>query len=277
MRRLLALLLTAILILGITSGCGNRQNSKSDKDETKQSNKTVSADSQQDTKKEENDMADSDEAQQDLNLTESAPASNDWDSIYAPILSQYQAAVDNQFYQDILNGNSDDWDTIGTDVNFDLLSASRNYEQFFVYYALADIDQNGSPELIIGGADSSGIVTNYDIFCAQNGQPAHLFPEMQFGYRTSLRILSDGTLMVTWSDSAFESGYDFYRISSEGCLPELIESISIHGNVDDATLHYYHDTEGVNEITEEEFQQVLDGYQTMSDAEISWVEISATA
>lgn len=274
MRRFFVLLIVALLILGITSGCGTLSKSE----ESKQDEETVSVDLQQDEKTEsEPTDSSSKDIEQPTNATDSTPTSDDWDSIYAPILSQYQAAVDNQFYQDILNGNSDNWDSIGADINFELLSASRNYPQFSVYYALMDVNQNGSLELIIGGADDSGIVTNYDIFCAQNGQPVHLFPEMQFGYRTNLRILSDGTLMVTWSDSAFESGYDFYRISSEGCLPELIESISIHSNMEDTTLHYYHDTEGVNEITEEAFQQILDSYQNMSNAEVPWVEISASA
>lgn len=271
MKRFFPLLFVTILMLGIVSGCGSRQDSQPDKQSQSSDNTTNT--SQNTDKNTDN----SNDINQDTSEPVSAPATNDWDSIYAPILSQYQAAVDHQFYQDILNGTSEDWDSIGSDVNVELLSASRNYEEFFAYYALVDIDQNGTQELIIGGADSSGIVTNYDIFCAKNGQPAHLFPEMQFGYRTNLRILSNGTLMVTWSDSAFESGYDFYRISSEGCLPELIESISVHGNMEDSTLHYYHDTEGVNEITETEYQQILDSYQNLSDAELSWIKISASA
>lgn len=276
MKRSFTLLLTAMLLIGVISGCGSKQDSTPDKETTTKSDSgTAQSEGQPD-----NTDTNSDAAKQDADNSDSRTDADVRTSIYEPILSQYRAAITNQFYRDILDGNSDAWDSIGADVNTELLSNSRNFDSYFVYYALEDIDQNGTPELLIGGSDGINPVTNYDVFCFDGEQPVHLFSDFLFGYRTNFRLLSDGIFMVSWSGSAFESGYEFYRISADGYSPELVESISIHDRPESSldALRFYHDTEGTsaNEITKEEFDQILSQYQNTPAMELSWTELSAS-
>lgn len=274
MKRSLVLLLAATLLVGSISGCGNKQNSPVDQETAAKSDPNSSQSEEQ-----LND-ANPNSPEQGADIADSSADGNNETSIYEPILSQYRDAIANQFYQDILDGNSDAWDSIGTDVNTELLSASRNSDSYFVYYALNDVDQNGTPELFIGGSDGTNPVSNYDVFCFDGQKPIRLFPEFLFGYRTTFQLKSNGIFMISWSGSAFDSGYEFYRISTDGCSPELVECISAHDSPESSldALRFYHDTEGTpdNEITEEEFDQILTQYQNIPAMEFSWTALSAS-
>lgn len=208
-----------------------------------------------------------------------APAlETDWTAIYDPILSQYRAAIENGFYRDILRSGNGDWSVIGENINPELLIASGYFDSYFVFYALQDIDANGTPELLIGGGESLDTVTNYDVFTWDETRIVSLFPNLQFGYRTTFRLLSDGIFSVRWSNSAAHSGYHFYRIAEDGITVEEVESICLKADPESSldTIRYYHDAEGINEITEAEYNSILERYDAAPSMALSWNTLSAS-
>ena len=195
---------------------------------------------------------------------------------YEPVLAQYRAAIANNFYRDVLAGNGD-FSVIGEQINTELLYASTNFDTFYVFYALQDIDNNGVQELVIGGSDSINTVTNYDVFTLNGTQIVPLFPNMQFGYRTTLRILSGGIFAVNWSNSAAHYGNTFYRITGNGTSVEEVESVCCKADPDAPdTLLFYHDAEGTNAITEDAYNSILDGYAQTPAMQLSWNTLSAS-
>ncbi|MGL6201975.1 MAG: WG repeat-containing protein [Lachnospiraceae bacterium] len=199
------------------------------------------------------------------------------EEIYQKVLNQYKQAIDENYYRDILDGVSDDEDIIGEYINMELLSSSRYYDEFYVYYAFEDVDDNGMSELLIGASDAT---TNnrlyYDIFSTDGNKPIRIFEDMEFGYRTNFFIYSDGIIEINWSGSAFDNGYEFYSISTDGYTPELKESISMHGNHEtpSESSKYYHDTDGVLEITETEYNQIYSSYEEKEEYKINWIELN---
>lgn len=264
MKRFFSLLLAALFILCLCSACASDPT-----DDTAAGADTSAPDLP---------------SQRDLSLEETpddaaaAPAlETDWTAIYDPILSQYRAAIENGFYLDILRSGDGDWSVIGENINVELLIASGNFESYFVFYALQDIDGNGIPELLIGGSDSADTVTNYDVFTYDGTNIVPLFPDLQFGYRVTFRLLSNGIFAVTWNSSAAHSGYSFYRIAEDGITAEEVESICLKADPESSpnTLRCYHDAEGIAEIPEAEYNAILEGYRNISSMELSWTALSA--
>lgn len=192
--------------------------------------------------------------------------------IYSSIIDQYIDAINHDFYKEILAGESNEWELIGADVNLNLLSCLGGSEQYKVYYALEDVDKNGIPELFIGGADGDSIPINYDMFTSDKTRAINPYSGYEFGHRTNLYLYSNGIFEVDWTNSGINHGMEFYKISSNGYSIELVESVSINGTAD-GTTKYYHDAEGNTEISEEEFESILQSFRGTRKAELFWVEI----
>lgn len=263
MKRFLSLLLTLLLSLCLFCGCqSDTPDAGSDPDTD--TAETGQQQSSQDT---------------DPDTNQSDPITEpDWERIYDPILAQYRAAIENDFYQDLLRSDDEDLSVIGEQINPELLIASGYSDVYFVFCALQDIDANGTPELFIGGGTSTDTVTNYDVFTWDGTQIVPLFPDRQFGYRTTFRLLSDGTFAVTWSSSAAHSGSSFYRIAADGITAEEVESVCLKADPESSpdTLRYYHDAEGINEITEAEHNSILERYSAIPSMQLSWNTLSAS-
>lgn len=202
-------------------------------------------------------------------------ATNESGDIYNNIINQYIDAIDNDFFKDVLSDQSEDWDLIGKDVNTNLLSNSRDYKQYKVYYALQDMDNNGNPELFIGGSDGNTPPLIYDLFIFNQEKVVNPFTELgyEFGHRTHLDFYSDGVFEVDWSNSGMNNGMNFYRITADGYSIELIESISLNKSPHDV-LKYYHDTEGTAEISKEEFNSILQRFRDVGKEKLLWIEIN---
>lgn len=194
---------------------------------------------------------------------------------YEVILDQYRQAIKNNFYKNILNGQSDNWDIIGDDVNIEMLSNARYSNKFKIYYAIEDIDNNGIPELVIGAYHGTDKPCYYDIFTYHGNKSIRLFPDMEFGYRTNFWINSNGIFQVSWSAGAMSYGYEHYHISSNGYTMKLVESISSRVvDYKDYSVKYYYKKENEKEITEKEYNQIEQDYNNNKNYTLSWIELS---
>jgi hypothetical protein len=197
-------------------------------------------------------------------------------SAYEEILNQYRTAVQNDFFRDILNGKSDNWDIIGENVNLELLSGARYYDDgFTVYYAYEDIAGRGIPLLLIGAGGAGEPVHNYDIF-SYNGSKAIPMFDQDFGGRVNFTIYSDGIISVSGSGSATDGMDSFYKISSNGYSPVVIESILFVSNYDNDAVKYYlrsddkFDIDNAKEISRTEYDSIHQKYSQQPLYNIDW-------
>lgn len=188
--------------------------------------------------------------------------------IYGDIIAEYRDMVQNNFYQDLL----DKEDLLAYENSFgkDIGSEIRHAQK--VYYALYDIDGNGTQELIIGGGEDASNPWNYDLYTYDGSKAVHVFPNFEFGYRTNFSLYENGIIEVFYSGSAAESGNDFYRMNAAGTGAEIVENFSIIGSLDgDTTVITYY--QGKNVITENEYNQKIQEYEVALQTPFSWTEI----
>ena len=94
---------------------------------------------------------------------------------------------------------------------------------------------------------------------------------MEFGYRTNFSLYGNGVIEVFYSNSAAESGVDFYNIGTDGFTPELIDSFTSVGHLEgDEPVFTY--TQNGNEISEEEYNANIQGYEIALTA-LDWIQI----
>lgn len=188
--------------------------------------------------------------------------------IYSDIIAEYRDMVQNNFYQDLLEKE----DLLAYENSFrkDIGSEIRHAQK--VYYALYDIDGNGTQELIIGGGEDASNPWNYDLYTYDGSKVVHVFPDFEFGYRTNFSLYENGIIEVFYSGSAAESGNDFYRMNAAGTGAEIVENFSIIGSLDgDTTVITYY--QGKNVITEDEYNRKTEEYEVALQTPFSWTEI----
>lgn len=188
--------------------------------------------------------------------------------IYSDIIAEYRDMVQNNFYQDLLEKE----DLLAYENSFgkDIGSEIRHAQK--VYYALYDIDGNGTQELIIGGGEDASNPWNYDLYTYDGSKAVHVFPGFEFGYRTNFSLYENGIIEVFYSGSASESGNDFYRMNAAGTGAEIVENFSIIGSLDgDTTVITYY--QGKNVITEDEYNRKTEEYEVALQTPFSWTEI----
>jgi len=195
--------------------------------------------------------------------------------IYIHIVDQYVDAINNDFYKDILTGVSNEWDWIGADINRNLLSNLNVDKQYKVYYALEDVDKNGIPELFIGGSDGSSTPRYYDMFTFDKTRVGNPFSGLNYelGHRTNLYFYSDGIFEVFLSNGGFDNEMNFYKISSNGYSLVLVERVSTK-QTSQGIQKYYHGEDGKTEISEVEFDSILQRFRAVGKAELHWIEIN---
>ena len=177
-------------------------------------------------------------------------------NIYNDIMNQYIDAVDKEFPpQERVNYKREErWSLLGDEVDMYLIINAHAFESYKVYYALYDVDGNGTPELFIGGPwgrNTPPVI--YDFFTFDGKQAISPFREagyvgLQFGYRVNLYFYSNGIFEVDWSNGARNYGRDFYRLSSDGYNVYPVESVSIKVPYD-LIMRFYHDAESKDEIS----------------------------
>lgn len=191
--------------------------------------------------------------------------------IYDDILAEYSDMVQNDFYISLQGTDTYD-SSFGENIGFEIRTQKQN-----IYYAFFDIDGNGTMELIIAGGES-GVSNpafspwNYDLYGYDGTKVVHIFPEMDFGYRTNFTLYENGVIEVFFSGSAAESGIDFYRIGSDGFSPELVDSFATiaHLEEDEPIFTYYRNEK---EITESEYNANIQSYEVTLTTALDWVQI----
>ena len=200
--------------------------------------------------------------------------------IYNDIMNQYIDAVDKEFPpQERVNYKREErWSLLGDEVDMYLIINAHAFESYKVYYALYDVDGNGTPELFIGGPwgrNTPPVI--YDFFTFDGKQAISPFREAgyverQFGYRVNLYFYSNGIFEVDWSNGAMNYGVDFYRLSPDGYNVYPVESVSVKVPYDLIT-RFYHDAESEDEISEKEYNAILQKYMAVGEADLNWSEI----
>ena len=191
--------------------------------------------------------------------------------VYDYILEEYRDMVENNFYMEFRD--SDTYESnFGEDIGLEI----RTHKQD-IYYAFYDIDGNETMELIIAGGENSVSNPsfspwNYDLYGYNGTNVVHIFPEINFGYRTNFSLYENGIIEVFYSSSAAESGFDFYKIGHDGFTPELIDSFTAVSRLekDSPVFSYFQNGE---EITEEEYNTSLKNYEVPLTSAINWIKI----
>ena len=201
-------------------------------------------------------------------------------NIYNDIMNQYIDAVDKEFPpQERVNYKREErWSLLGDEVDMYLIINAHAFESYKVYYALYDVDGNGIPELFIGGPwgrNTPPVI--YDFFTFDGKQAISPFREagyvgIQFGYRVNLSFYSNGIFEVDWSNGAMNYGVDFYRLSPDGYNVYPVESVSVKVPYD-LIIGFYHDAESEDEISEKEYNAILQKYMAVGEADLNWSEI----
>ena len=143
----------------------------------------------------------------------------------------------------------------------------RFNEDAWFFYALEDIDSNGTPELLIGKTFSpEGIPDIIDLYSLSGNAIVQYFEYPYFGERTSLSILEGGLLENSGSSSAASGGCAIYQISADG------SSIS---KIADYTYYFADDNVPPPEgeyMSYEEFEAATAQYQPYPK-QIQWLPI----
>ena len=191
--------------------------------------------------------------------------------IYDYILAEYSDMVQNDFYTNLRDSDTYE-SSFGKDIGLEIRTHKQN-----IYYTFYDIDGNGTMELIIAGGEN-GVSNptfspwNYDLYGYDGTNVVHIFPEMEFGYRTNFSLYENGVIEVFYSSSAAESGVDFYRIGDDGFTPELIDSFSTVAYLEEDEPVFIYSQNG-NEITEEEYNTNIQNYEIPLTTVLDWIQI----
>ncbi len=203
-------------------------------------------------------------------VSDNQEAASDNTDIYDCVLAEYSDMVQNDFYTNLRDS---DWNayesSFGEHIGFEI----RNIKQD-IFYTLYDIDGNGTMELIIAGKGSDESITpwNYDLYGYDGTNVVHIFPEMEFGYKTNFSLCENGVIKVFYNDSATTSGVDFYKIRNDGLTPELVDSFVTVGRLEgeDAVFTYY---QNETEISEEEYDAGINSYKPVLASSLDWIKI----
>ena len=182
---------------------------------------------------------------------------------YADILAQYADAMQAGYYRDVAPEARDA--AFGESV-----ALEWRINPAPAWYALYDFDRDGVNELCIGAGEDASAPAYYDIWRYADGQAVRPF-DMDFGYRVQLSLYADGVIEITWSDSAFSSGFDFYRLN--GARAERVAAFATEADpANPEALLYLVDGAAVDEAA---FTQALQAYESKEKAALDWVLVAA--
>lgn len=96
---------------------------------------------------------------------------------------------------------------------------------------------------------------------------------MEFGGRTNFKLLENGIIEVSHTDSAAESGIDFYKIAADGISTELVDSFVMIGRLEGDKPVFTCFQKG-EQVTEEEYEAGIQGYEVPLTTPLEWVQVS---
>ncbi len=152
-----------------------------------------------------------------------------------------------------------------------------------VGYALADINGDGQAELLLAGINADCV---YDMYTIKNGETVHVFSGAE---RCDYNLYETGIIELSWADSAFVSGYDYYTLEN-GEL-KLVETVvfdaeyaeeiglinDVIGDEDDNDCHFKSNTETKEDyihITDQEAKEIVQSYRDNGLIKINYTPLS---
>lgn len=153
----------------------------------------------------------------------------------------------------------------------------------YIYYALSDMDGDGTDELFIG-ADKNNEdpqeMRIYGVWTYDGTKPYRFVDEHSLGYRILCTPCINGSYKIRTSGGAYAAYTDFYKLRPDGYSREWIESIYFDG-YPSGNLRYYHNSISENldrsqytEISESEYDSIQNQYQ---EKELDWKLLDDTA
>lgn len=181
------------------------------------------------------------------------------------IASAQNSEPDEAAYMNAVQEVFDEYRSAFDDASTDVVELSQKYPKintlYFQYkaygrdissmsYTFYDVDKNGVDELLLQGG------TGPDIFAFDGTEMQPIF---KAGYRASLSIFEDGTIMDYSSSGAARAFATFYRIAEDGKTLETVRKIyNIHG--DEKTA--------IQAAEEYDMDLEMEGCETMYDDEL---------
>lgn len=185
----------------------------------------------------------------------------------APAFAEQEKSTPEVIYQSVLNNYTE---VINASLNgVDVYELGKNYGLDYywlnalpngadVQYAFYDIDQNGIPEPFI--QNSSDL---FDAFGYDGNNIVRLFDTSGVGNRGKFTLYQNG-IIETLSYGGQASVYEFYRMSANGFILEKIDQLY-------QSFDQYN--RNGNKITGYEFQQIINAYESMPKAQLSWASL----
>ena len=186
-----------------------------------------------------------------------------WKDSYAPILDRYHEFT-LRYEQSITDTDLDffDWEepwaTMGS-----IYPMEKPLENFG--YAIRDIDNNGTPELVLLGKSDLSISA---IFTIVEGEPQLLGT---YWDRNACFMDESDKIHTSWSNGAADSGQSIYHMASDGKSLELLETVGIESYSDTSTVQLdepeYYIIKGSDKVivSEEQAQKAWNNYPSNND------------
>ena len=173
-------------------------------------------------------------------------------------------------------------DPLKSDLNslYFVYPGTRNDDNSTQTYLLYDLNSDGTPELFIARHYSSGYEQPdviYDAYIWDDGQIKRLMKEKEIGYRNgTCEIREGGYILSFYSGSAWDFGYDVYRLDNDSKDLRWIESLHAvkeTENGNNYSQYYWSSSEFADkkQISEERYHQLIGRYRT---PELNFVENS---
>ena len=194
-------------------------------------------------------------------------------NVYEKLIALYIDVVKNNFYQELKESNLQSYEfRLGPYISRQLMDETAKYYADYydncIYCVLLDIDDNGTPELIIGASNGIDGINYCDIFTVNESKLIKLFDESNYiyGEKKEVDIYGNGMFSI-WTDNGKNRvKTEFYKFLSDGWHIKQIESISYEIINDNGQKVYYRDKNGEYEITYELYSLILEEYEKYSGA-----------
>ncbi|MEI3310906.1 MAG: S-layer homology domain-containing protein [Evtepia gabavorous] len=191
-----------------------------------------------------------------LNTSKTPP-----ETLYRQIIDKYKTGVDEKWTIQEFSENN--------------LAYVCGYRPEHVGYAFMDLDGNGVKELIIGDTEYGIDGVIYALYSYADGSIKEVFSS---GERDRHSLCDGGIILNDWSNSAWNNGRAYYRIS--GTTLSLKERIVGDKDKNGNYVQFYSTTENDQDlisITEEKAQEIRDSYVKESIQYTSFSEYNPDA
>lgn len=149
--------------------------------------------------------------------------------------------------------------------SFDSMNLDMMYGISRLGYALFDVNDDGTPELIF--ADLGDFPSIIDFYSHDGSSLLRIFGDTAFGYRERLHILDDGRLLNEGSDGAFSASCTVYTLSPS-LQAEITEAYYF-----DTTGDTFYSEIGYTQLSENDFYSKLNSFPVLDLDGFDWTLI----